>query len=623
MSRPIPRPPFLGNGTTISPSLALDFTHSAPSDSRIAISRAGVGGTYFDATNTLQMAPPDTLRIDYGAVARGVTNWFFPSVANTTNAWGVPANSTLLTNTVAAPDGTITAALMIADASNSNHQLSPNVNNGAIFLLPNTAYTASMYVQAGTTSKCELHIRLATDWVGGVVSGRFDLGAVTAVCLTGNGTCTITPLAGNWFRITTTGVTTASPNMGFPIWIFLDDASGSGGFAGAGESMYLWGIQVEQGSVATALVPTTTAPVATLVAQGLLIESLRTNSVRNPRAEGSTVGTPGVMPANWSVAAATGMASQVVATGVEQGIPYIDLRLFGTPSTSASLVSTEAAGGITATVGQVWASSMYIRVIAGSIANVGPITLDLTETGGATITGATIVPDGTPLAQQRFANVVTTLTGTTSIAQRLRFGMTTSSPTDFTVRLGAPQLEVGGFSSSPILPVIGTPAAATRSGDAVTMPTTGWYAPTTPGSFYTEFQINQLTPAGISFGISSISDGTNNNVFRHRITASGSTQVSGDLDTASVTEAGLADSPWTVGGINKFISAWDSGHYIIALNGQAVVTTATAITVPVVNSLKLGTWGDGSTGTAISGWLRVVKVWNRTLAPTELVTVTT
>lgn len=61
---------------------------------------------------------------------------------------------------------------------------------------------------------------------------------------------------------------------------------------------------------------------ATLACRGLLLEETRTNSVRNPRAEGATpgvVGAGGVLPTNWAVGALAGLTATVV--GRLQGVP--------------------------------------------------------------------------------------------------------------------------------------------------------------------------------------------------------------------------------------------------------------------------------------------------------------
>lgn len=78
---------------------------------------------------------------------------------------------------------------------------------------------------------------------------------------------------------------------------------------------------------------------ATLACRGLLLKESRTNSIRNPRAEGASPGAPGIMPANWIVSINGGLATQVVGTGSESGIPYLDLWIVGTASTTALLLA--------------------------------------------------------------------------------------------------------------------------------------------------------------------------------------------------------------------------------------------------------------------------------------------
>src|SRR5262249_31646676 len=98
-----------------------------------------------------------------------------------------------------------------------------------------------------------------------------------------------------------------------------------------------------------------------------LLEAADTNSIRNPRAEGAVVGTA-TLPTNWTVATTAGLSRQVVAVGTEDGIPFCDVRYFGT--SNATLVHTifESQTGIPAVPGQQWTGSCYVRLIAGSVA---------------------------------------------------------------------------------------------------------------------------------------------------------------------------------------------------------------------------------------------------------------
>ena len=72
---------------------------------------------------------------------------------------------------------------------------------------------------------------------------------------------------------------------------------------------------------------------STLAALGFLIEESRTNSIRNNTMQGAVAGTPGTNPTNWDiVVSGTGITQQIVGTGTEDGITYIDVRFSGTGS---------------------------------------------------------------------------------------------------------------------------------------------------------------------------------------------------------------------------------------------------------------------------------------------------
>jgi hypothetical protein len=94
-----------------------------------------------------------------------------------------------------------------------------------------------------------------------------------------------------------------------------------------------------------------------------------------------------------------------------------------------------------------------------------------------TLNGALEVPSS---VHQRFSQQLTAAAATVAYLQpRLDFELTAGA-VDVTVRIYAPQLEQSAAPTSPILPTVGTPAAATRAADVVTGVTTdrasrGWY----------------------------------------------------------------------------------------------------------------------------------------------------
>ncbi|MGK7870627.1 hypothetical protein [Falsiroseomonas sp. E2-1-a20] len=100
----------------------------------------------------------------------------------------------------------------------------------------------------------------------------------------------------------------------------------------------------------------------------LLLEGQRTNAVRNPRGDDSPT------PTNWQVFNfPSGVVASFVGTGVEDGIPFVDLQITGTPaggSTSAGW-SPESVAAIAASPGQTWTSSLFCRLGGGSLTNLG------------------------------------------------------------------------------------------------------------------------------------------------------------------------------------------------------------------------------------------------------------
>jgi hypothetical protein len=213
---------------------------------------------------------------------------------------------------------------------------------------------------------------------------------------------------------------------------------------------------------------------ATLACRGLLLEEARTSGISNPRAEGAAAGTPGTMPTNWSLSVSGGLSSSVVGTGTESGLPYLDIRVFGTTSGAATILAMFQTGpGLAAASGQAWTATAFLRLVGGAWGSPssGPSLLirENNSGGGALVTNtsaALSLPTAAGLATQRASYSVTLGNASTANAHSgLTLGYATGQVVDFTLRIGVPQLERGPAASSPILPPVAAPAFATRAAD--------------------------------------------------------------------------------------------------------------------------------------------------------------
>lgn len=204
---------------------------------------------------------------------------------------------------------------------------------------------------------------------------------------------------------------------------------------------------------------------------GLLIEPASTNVIRNNSMAGAS--SPSTLPTNgWDGFNGSGVSRQVVGTGTEFGLPYVDIRWW-TPTTAASTGSNlrfETATQIVAAQGQTWTQSVFARLAAGSMASVSmrlmmqECTADGSVVGAAHYQSPTMTQIGIDAILRRYDMTVTMDRGETAVRARpsLEFTYANGSAFDFTIRLYAPQMELASAPSSPILTVS---AATTRAAD--------------------------------------------------------------------------------------------------------------------------------------------------------------
>lgn len=377
---------------------------------------------------------------------------------------------------------------------------------------------------------------------------------------------------------------------------------------------------------ASANVPRIDYDPVTLAARGLLIEDNRTNSIRNPRAEGSTIGTVGsggVLPTNWSTLNTSGLSIGIVGTGIENGIPYFDLRAFGTSSNTGLRWLFESGGVTAASNAQVWTHAPYLRLVGGSFTNVAscavgfaqynsvPTLLTLLEVTQAAL------PTAAPLATQRYPQTSTTNQATiASIVPLISFVITNAAAIDFTLRIGAPQLELGAFATSLILPAIGTPLATIRALETATMPSSSFY-----NAAAATLQVEASatgTPVGTTRW-AALDDGTLSNRIEIRRNL-GLIDAQTQITSGTVSSVGAANElAFSIGSIFKYAIA-ASGTTAASCGNGGTVSTFSSVVMPVgVTTLEIG---SGNTG-PVDGYIRKIRYWPRALSNSDLQKVTT
>ncbi|MEO3474827.1 trigger factor [Roseomonas sp. CAU 1739] len=95
---------------------------------------------------------------------------------------------------------------------------------------------------------------------------------------------------------------------------------------------------------------------------------------------GARPGNPGLPPSRWAIDASPGLEREIVATGLEEGLPCFDLALRGTARAGAFLrVFPAPSNGLGASPGQVLTLCMRARLLAGDLPEDSAVRLGFNE----------------------------------------------------------------------------------------------------------------------------------------------------------------------------------------------------------------------------------------------------
>ena len=336
----------------------------------------------------------------------------------------------------------------------------------------------------------------------------------------------------------------------------------------------------------------------TLAIRGLLIEEARINSIRNNTMQGAAVGvigSTGALPTNWFAWTGAGLTWEVAGLGAENGIDYIDIRVYGTSNSTAVFPAFEQDKQIAAVDGETWAQSVYFKIVAQpNPFNSYTQRIRINNSSGSQI--AQIDSTFTPTTTlTRYTASGTIASATTAYVQpSFRFGLTNGGTYDVTFRIGLPQIEKGGSVTSVIKT---STAAVTRNGDLAALLGTDfsdWYNQT-EGTFVVQWLCSPRTAANYFPKIFHVNDGVGSGNTGISV---GMNAVSGNAfasvyDDANVFQ-GVSDS-WAnlaVGATAKTVLAY--GSSIQAAQNAVLATEVTGIILPTAQTaLHIGSSYSG------------------------------
>jgi hypothetical protein len=245
------------------PALGIDFAKTKRLDPRVTYTRASTA-TYVDNGGVIRTAASGVARFDHNPatgeslgllVEEARTNAFTYSEEFDNAAW-TKTNSSITANSATAPNGLQTADTLTSSAAGTSTVFRSFTNQ-----FP--PLTFSVYLKANTsTVAC---IRTLTNADGRNVAYNVNLLAGTISAATGNtGNLTgwtqyvgIENAGNGWYRVF---VAFSSSSFGFTCDYEISPSLNRTA-AVSGESIFIWGAQLEGGSFPTSYIPTTSATV--------------------------------------------------------------------------------------------------------------------------------------------------------------------------------------------------------------------------------------------------------------------------------------------------------------------------------------------------------------------------
>jgi len=485
---------------------------------------------------------------------------------NFSTTWA-PTNFTITTDITVAPDGTTTA-----------DKLSPTVDNSATLIYQNytsnsTSMINSIYAKqgSGATDLNSFMVRNTTTTTN-LLGIKVDFGTGAITYETGSTGASVVDVGNGWWRISLAVSSGITSGDGLRFYV-----ASLGSNVPSNQYVYLWGAQAEPalgGTYPGSYVKTTTAAASALriESNGALIEGQRTNKALQSE----------VFKTTWTASNIT--IADDNTTGPD-GATTADL-LTATAGNATLTQSIATDNSVTHTF------SIYLKRAAGT----GAVQLNADN---STYSACTI--NSTTWTRCSVSNGLTDNTANHSPGIRI------VTDTDAVYAWGG-QYEAGAFASS-YIPT--TTAAVTRNRDQLTFATSGNVSGTV-GTVAATYK----TIANAGATSQYILDLNN---AQPAMFINGADEKLSINDGATTTSFGTAD---THGTVYKGASRWSSADH----KERVVRGNGTVVDGVFDDDMNLGTnatIGDsGTSGSILWGWIKSLRIWNRSFSDSELGTIT-
>ena len=525
------------------------------------------------------------------------------------NAAWTKQSTTVTANATTAPNNTLTADKLIATATTAFHGIF-NVN----------ATLSSLHTFSFYAKKAEYNFVTALDQFSGTFLASFNLD--TGVVSSGSG-ASIQSVGNGWYRcaISFDGAASAVVATLAP-----SPSSASVNYLGDGTSgIFVWGVQLETGDIATDYIPTTTAavsvgPVANVPrldylgssCPRLLLEPQRTNLLTFSESFGSAGSLADAVVTSNSITSPDGYAN--ADSFLDNSANGIHAKLI-TISKAASPVTYTYSLFIKAKdAGMKFLASMDDAAIGGGDSGIFDPS-----------TGTFVTAMGTPSAG--YTNPSRSVTNYGNGWYRISFTMTTASVTSnrfnaFLVNAAnavsyigtgtgiyvyGAQAEEGAYATS-YIPTLA--ASATRGADAASKTGISSLIGQTEGTLFLDVYVPSIASAG-TYANFVLNDGTSSNAVDFTYYPDGRIQATAFVGGSITVNINLTSYGLTAGN-HKIAFAYKLNDYVLYVDGtQAGADTSSA--VPAMSKFDLYL-GSGSTQVYNQTLLFKTRLTNASLA---------